>query len=108
MTIQKRLENLMRKKIYYFYIYKKNFSFDLRQISLIIANFEMLVKEMLVKIHKQAMIFYMIMQKMLEILIQKKIDIIIYTKKTFLLAYDRFLIINKLMPIIADHSRTSN
>src|SRR5271170_7438931 len=98
----------MRKKIYYFYIYIYNFSFDLQQISLIIVNFEMLVKEMLVKIYKQAMIFYMIMQKMLEILIQKKIDIIIYTKKTFLLAYNRFLIINKLILIIANHSQTSN
>ena len=63
MIMQKRVEILIRKKYFYFYMYKKNFIFDLQQISSISANFTILVKEKLVKIHKQAMIFHMMMQK---------------------------------------------
>ena len=63
MIMQKRLEIFDTKKNLYFYMYKKNFTFDLQQISSISANFTILVKEKLVKIHKQAMIFRMMMQK---------------------------------------------
>ena len=63
MIMQKRLEIFDTKKNLYFYMYKKNFTFDLQQISSISANFTILVKEKLVKIHKQAMIFHMMMQK---------------------------------------------
>ena len=63
MIMQKRLEIFDTKKNLYFYMYKKNFTFDLQQISSISANFTILVKEKLVKIHKQAMIFHMITQK---------------------------------------------
>jgi hypothetical protein len=83
MIMQKRVEILIRKKYFYFYMYKKNFIFDLQQISSISANFTILVKEKLVKIHKQAMIFHMIMQKKLRILIQKKIFYFYIHKKNF-------------------------
>ena len=63
MIMQKRLEIFNTKKNLHFYMYKKNFTFDLQQISSISANFTILVKEKLVKIHKQAMIFRMMMQK---------------------------------------------
>ena len=63
MIMQKRLEIFDTKKNLYFYIYKKNFIFDLYQISSISTNFTILVKKKLVKIHKQAMIFHMMMQK---------------------------------------------
>ena len=83
MIMQKRLEIFDTKKNLYFYMYKKNFTFDLQQISSISANFTILVKEKLVKIHKQAMIFHMIMQKKLRILIQKKIFYFYIHKKNF-------------------------
>src|ERR1700722_4033153 len=50
---------------------------------------KMSVKEKLVKTHKQATIFYMIMQKRVEILIRKNIFTFICIKKTLSLAYSR-------------------
>ena len=91
LIMQKRLEIFVTKKNFYFYIYKKNFTFDLQQISSISANFTILVKEKLVKIHKQATIFYMIMQKRLEIFDTKKNFYFYMYKKTLPLTYSRFI-----------------
>src|ERR1700722_8964557 len=65
---------------------------------------KMSVKEKLVKIHKQATIFYMIMQKRLEIFDTKKIFTFICIKKTLPLTYSRFL---QLVPISQYWSRKS-
>src|SRR5271156_5065604 len=52
---------------------------------------KMSVKEKLVKIHKQATIFYMIMQKRLEIFDTKKNFYFYMYKKTLPLTYSRFI-----------------